>query len=632
MGAIRLGKILLRWCDTCDLPLLEEGKCGICGSEGRRVDMTPPGDPRPAFPEDIARIRSLIDSQFGEGSGVRVIPEGRIALLNKVPALDRMDEVILGGEVVGAIRFDMDLKWRFIMRMCSASAIQGEASRGTVVADIGAVKPIISGKNLMAPGVTRASEGIESRDEIMILDPDGRAIATGTARMSSVEMMDLPRGVAVKTRWTGEPSDPVIASNFNTLEDVVRGNQHFIDERVEEAIRFVRRTMERNPLSTVVSFSGGKDSLACALIAMDAGLKLPLLFVDTDLEFPETVEYVNDFASENGLELIIGSASMGTFMEGVERFGPPGRDFRWCCKTNKLGPTVRAIMENFPDGVLSFIGQRRYESESRSEKPRVWRNPWVPGQVGAAPIQHWTSMHVWTYIFSKGAMYNPWYERGLDRIGCYLCPASDLGEQGLVESKSEEFRKWKASLYRYAEERGLPLEWVTHALWRWRRVPGSVRRELSRFDVSLESKRLNMNSVVELRMDRSLVSDDEPAAKGRFSPTPDLETMENLLNMMGEVHRSGSILEVDGARLEGDRVTIDSEDADEIARISGLLLKIARKTAGCVGCGICLGRCEHGALHLEGRRVMIAEELCVHCGDCVEPCPALTFGYVEFEF
>ncbi|HUV24329.1 MAG TPA: hypothetical protein VMW26_02745 [Methanomassiliicoccales archaeon] len=75
MGAVRLGKILLRWCDHCDLPLLEENECGICGSEPKKVEMTPPGDPKPAFPGDVDLIRKVIDDQFGEGYGYAVIPE-----------------------------------------------------------------------------------------------------------------------------------------------------------------------------------------------------------------------------------------------------------------------------------------------------------------------------------------------------------------------------------------------------------------------------------------------------------------------------------------------------------------------------------------------------------------------------
>ena len=38
-------------------------------SEDRKVEITPPGDVRPAFEHDIEHIRSVVDKQFGEGTG-----------------------------------------------------------------------------------------------------------------------------------------------------------------------------------------------------------------------------------------------------------------------------------------------------------------------------------------------------------------------------------------------------------------------------------------------------------------------------------------------------------------------------------------------------------------------------------
>jgi phosphoadenosine phosphosulfate reductase len=107
VGEVRLGKMHLRWCDSCDVPVLEQSSCGICASKTREVKLTPPGDARPAFEYDIGRIRSLVDDQFGPGTGELVVPDGRIVLLNKAPDIDRMDEVIVGGEVVGASRFNL---------------------------------------------------------------------------------------------------------------------------------------------------------------------------------------------------------------------------------------------------------------------------------------------------------------------------------------------------------------------------------------------------------------------------------------------------------------------------------------------------------------------------------------------
>lgn len=138
------------------------------------------------------------------------------------------------------------------------------------------------------------------------------------------------------------------------------------------------------------------------------------------------------------------------------------------------------ISRNFPDGVLSFIGQRRFESEARNAKPRVWENPWTVGQIGASPIQNWSAMHVWLYIFYKKEPYNVWYTRGLDRIGCFMCPASDMADLDTVSEASTRYPQWDAYLSEYMAANGLPPEWKDYGLWRWKAAPRSVIDEIER--------------------------------------------------------------------------------------------------------------------------------------------------------
>ncbi len=64
-------------------------------------------------------------------------------------------------------------------------------------------------------------------------------------------------------------------------------------------------TPQQNSDKTIaVSYSGGKDSLATLYLALEAGLKPPIIFIDTGLEFPETVENVRMTAEKYGLPLV----------------------------------------------------------------------------------------------------------------------------------------------------------------------------------------------------------------------------------------------------------------------------------------------------------------------------------------
>jgi len=82
MPAVRLGKLVLRWCDRCNLPIVSSKACSICGIGTRAVAHTPPGDIRPAFKFDIDQVKIIIDDQFGTGCSDKFVPENGIMILN----------------------------------------------------------------------------------------------------------------------------------------------------------------------------------------------------------------------------------------------------------------------------------------------------------------------------------------------------------------------------------------------------------------------------------------------------------------------------------------------------------------------------------------------------------------------
>ena len=638
MAAVRLGKNHLRWCFTCNSPILEDALCPICGSGTKEVEVTPPGDVRPAFPYDIDLIRSVADEQFGSGSGNALLPDGHIVLLNKSPSLDRMDEIIVDGCAVASIRYDMGAGWKLLNRMQSAMRIGKVMTKGYVICDVSAVRFIRESKNLMAPGVVDAHPDVKIDDEVIIADTEGNVIATGLAKMSAADMIALDKGLSVKTKWT-KAEEPLISDVKVTWDDVIKANGTVIARRVNEAVTFINNTIEKHDLPAIVSFSGGKDSLATLLLTLDAGRKLPVLFIDTGLEFSETVEHVHDTVKKYGLELMEERAPTDAFFGNLVHFGPPAKDFRWCCKTNKLGPTVNAILRNFPDGVLSFIGQRKYESESRHSKPRIWTNPWTPGQIGASPIQNWNSLHVWMYIFSKKAEYNIWYTRGLDRIGCFLCPASDLAEFDIVSGNSDRYDQWDNALNDFAASRGLGKEWKEFALWRWKRPPQSIREEVSR----VTGKDVNglMKQTVKTEGPLFLKIQDgySPCVlgysiEGALSRSVDIEKLENLAGILGKdisVDTDGQWLTVNNITVfrEGSIISKGPVEEDVRAAMKKMFNVIIRSEQ-CVGCSLCVARCPESALSLVNGTVTLKKEKCVQCEKCLGPCPAVNFREEEF--
>ena len=646
MSQVRLGRITLHWCPHCDLPLVEKAPCGICGGAPKAVALTPPGDARPAFPFDIDMARALANAQFGPGAGQGLLPEGTIVMLNRIPDLDRTDEVIAGGEVVANLTwilgkgFVLQLRMPGVERVWNGAVKRGCAVglRSWVVADRGAVPSILDGSNLLGPGVVACAPGIIPGDEVLLLEEAeiGRVpLGTGMARMPSESMAALSRGNAVKVRWVRKKTDREEGGRRSeeggatvdrcavprAWSDVVTANRALLDRAVSRAVSFIKEGVSRLGKPPAVSYSGGKDSLATLLLVLDAGIRPKVLFIDTGLEFPETVENAQKTCATLGLELLAEEAG-GAFWENLPRFGPPGRDARWCCKCCKLGPVTRLISREFPNGVVSFIGQRRYESESRASKGPVWKNPWVPGQIGASPIQDWSSLSVWLYIFSKKAAYNPWYERGLDRIGCFLCPATNLADLELVRKSFAGYERWQERL------RELPPLWLEYGLWRWRYLPRGVREHLAQRGLTPEAAP-SYPPRLSLEMKAPRLEGGLAQAEGHFSRPLDTGVLTSRLLPLGKTLLDGGKLLVgDWAELGPDgTVLLRAENEERLrARVEKLKEAVARSEE-CAGCGVCTGKCKEGAAGIRKGRMVIDPEKCTQCGACLTgPCPVTTYS------
>ncbi len=453
-----LAPVPFYWCDHCHVPVM--GKLCACGGKTRPVSVTPPGDVRPAFDRD----RNLVNRLFEEQFGVPLIPDDHLALLNKVPDEDRMEEIILGGAVVCAIRFiPAEGRWEVLPRESAAKLAQ--PTKRVIQVTEEAASYIKDGNSVLMPGVVSVSPEISVGDSVFVMSESGECVAVGRAKMSYAETVGATRGQLVRTRRTQKP---VIAPAPSTWEDAIRANNDILDLYESKSIEFIRDVIAKNPgLKPTVSYSGGKDSLVTLLITLKAVGKLPIIFANTGLEFSETIENVRIVQEKYGLELIERSGAEG-FWEGFEVNGPPAVDFRWCCKACKLTPVKHLIEETWGEA-LSLIGQRKYESAKRMMSPRVWRNKNVMCQLSAAPIQHWTAMHDWLYLFRENAPYNPLYELGLDRIGCFMCPSSDIAcMKDIAAMYPELWAMWMEKLTDWGCRNGKTQEWAEKGLWRVR--------------------------------------------------------------------------------------------------------------------------------------------------------------------
>ena len=202
----------------------------------------------------------------------------------------------------------------------------------------------------------------------------------------------------------------------------VEKNRYHLKNLERNAIRAIKQHIADRPTANV-SFSGGKDSTAVLHIARKAGVT-KAFFIDTGIEFPETIAFVRS----QGVDVI---QKAGDFWQAAEKAGPPGKDNRWCCKLLKLHPLKLYLADVGP--CVTVQGNRWYESWNRAGLDETSQNPANPLQLNISPIRNWRALEVFLYLWWQKVAINPLYDKGLERIGCYLCPA-------MLESEYEELK------------------------------------------------------------------------------------------------------------------------------------------------------------------------------------------------
>ncbi|MFW9869060.1 MAG: phosphoadenosine phosphosulfate reductase family protein [Candidatus Thorarchaeota archaeon] len=629
-----LAKIRFFWCDSCNVPRIADTECGVCGSVPRKVELSPPGDAFPAMEGHLRRAINALDAHFGKGVGEILLPSDKVVVMNKVSALDAMYEVIVDGFIVGRLRFDIPkLDYTFILSLEGARRIGSVSRQKWVSIYDGVLKYLKDGANLMVPGVQGCDSDIKIDDEVWVIDSNGKVVAAGIAKMTGADMAKEPKGFAVKIRAVADPISPSENLRKATWDDVVKTNANDLENIESEAVSFTKRTIARQDcLPVVVAFSGGKDSLATYLIVERAlGESPPIFFMDTGIELPETIEYIEDFARSRSVK-IIGQQAGDRFWDSVDTFGPPARDFRWCCKVLKLGPAATSIADEMGGENLSFMGQRKLESFQRSIEPRVTENPWVPGQTSANPIQNWNALEVWLYIFKKKEDFNPLYNQGYHRMGCYLCPSSPLAElDALRETHPELHKQWESKMKEWADKYGYPNEWVDMGFWRWKNLPQGQMKLVNKLGLNIEPDRSSPGESLNLSVTKGV----SPCVKsgfsleGAFSSGVDLNRVSKLFPIFGKTRVSeelGALRTSVGANsialFSSGSVVVRGDKEKFVSQLTDQMQRALKRALFCQACGSCVPQCEHGALNLDDGKISVDEEKCTNCLKCDKwPCP-----------
>ena len=169
-------------------------------------------------------------------------------------------------------------------------------------------------------------------------------------------------------------------------------------------------------LALVSSF--GAESVVLLHLASLVSKDLPILFIDTEMLFPETLTYQQTLTDHLGLRNVTilrsGNAAQGD---------PDGtlhqRDTDVCCAMRKTLP-LQTALRGF-DGWVS--GRKRFQSGSRAalEHFEVEERADATPRLKINPLAHWATGDVGDYITENRLPRHPLVAQGYPSIGCAPC-------------------------------------------------------------------------------------------------------------------------------------------------------------------------------------------------------------------
>ena len=168
-------------------------------------------------------------------------------------------------------------------------------------------------------------------------------------------------------------------------------------------------------IAMVSSF--GAESVALLHLVAVIDRHTPVLFIDTEMLFPETLVYQSELAVK--LELTNVRIVRARLADALAA-DPEGKLHQHnpdaCCELRKTEPLQRAL-----SGFDTWItGRKRYQSGQRAALD-FFEVEEATGRIKINPLAHWTSEDVAEYMLVNRLPRHPLVKKGYPSIGCAPC-------------------------------------------------------------------------------------------------------------------------------------------------------------------------------------------------------------------
>ena len=213
----------------------------------------------------------------------------------------------------------------------------------------------------------------------------------------------------------------------------------------------------KNEIALFSSF-GADSALLIALIA-EIDPATPILFLDTEKHFKETLEYVETLRQQFGLKDIRILKPDPNIVKNIDPSGnlwstAPNR----CCWMRKVEPLQRAVREMNIHALIT--GRKRYQTKERGDMGYFQIDE--DGIFRINPLAYWTREKIHEEFTKRHLPEHPLVARGYKSIGCEPCTLP------VAEGQDERDGRWAHTMNLYGEKKnecGLHLDKGTTSEW-----------------------------------------------------------------------------------------------------------------------------------------------------------------------
>lgn len=189
--------------------------------------------------------------------------------------------------------------------------------------------------------------------------------------------------------------------------------------------------------------SFGLEDVAIIDMAVRAGIRPHVFYLDTDVLFSETYALIEQVRVRYGIEIDRVTGQLSLQQQALQHGEALwARDPTLCCAIRKVAPLVRYL----EDKAAWVTGIRRDQSPVRAGARRVeWDGQF--GLVKINPIVDWSSADVRRYVEANAVPHNPLHDQGYPSIGCRPCTRPVRPDEDERAGRWSGFEKTECGLH-----------------------------------------------------------------------------------------------------------------------------------------------------------------------------------------